>query len=263
MMAGTWSRLGGGDRKVYLGIGAGGQNIVEQWHGVDFDKPATTTRDTLRIIRQAVSGERTSYLGKARHSERYQSLIGPSPEVRIYVGGMGPAMISMAAEEADGLILTWISPRVLRDIRDDFVDQVAHAGRTSNEVRLVARAYVAITDQPEVAREEVRKELVEYLLSPPYGRYFGSIGFQREVDEVNAAYRERNRAGAVAAVSDAMLDEFFIGATTGAGVFERLTAYLDAGADEVLIQPVIAARGGNPSRTIEEVAAAFRDAPFE
>src|SRR5689334_8149215 len=40
MMASTWSHLGN-NRPVHLGFGAGGQVIVERWHGLPFEKPAT------------------------------------------------------------------------------------------------------------------------------------------------------------------------------------------------------------------------------
>jgi alkanesulfonate monooxygenase SsuD/methylene tetrahydromethanopterin reductase-like flavin-dependent oxidoreductase (luciferase family) len=88
-MASTWSHLGG-DRPVNLGVGAGGQMIVERWHGVPFQKPVSTVRDTLAILRQALAGERTELEGKARRSSGFRLATGPAPQVRRYAGGMGP-----------------------------------------------------------------------------------------------------------------------------------------------------------------------------
>lgn len=255
MMAATWSRLGGG-RPMHLGIGAGGQVIVERWHGVPFELPGTTTRETLRIIRQVVAGERTDFDGKTRHSHGMTMQGGATPEVRVYIGGMGPAMMALAVEEADGLILTWQSPRTLRELRGNFDREVAGAGRPSGSCRLVARVYVAVTPTPEVAYEEVRKELVEYLVSPPYAKYFRSAGFDSEVDAVNTAFEARDRAGAVRGVSDNLVDEILVVGTSAGEVGEKLHAYLDAGADEIMIQPVNTARGGDPNLTIVEVAKA-------
>lgn len=257
MMAATWSRIGGGDRPVYLGIGAGGQVIVERWHGVPFDLPGTATKDTLRILRQALAGERTDYEGKARHSQGLTLGVGAAPAVRVYIGGMGPAMMALAVEEADGLILTWQSPRTLRDLRGNFDREVAQAGRDAGACRLVARVYVAITPTPELAYEEVRKELVEYLVSPPYARYFRSAGFAEEVDAVTENFHARNRVGAVAAVSDRLVDEVLVVGASGAEVSEKLNAYLVAGADEMMVQPVTRARGGDPIRTITEIGQVF------
>lgn len=256
MMASTWAQLGD-DRPIHLGIGAGGQVIVERWHGVPFDKPATTTRETIEILRQALSAQRTDFTGRTRRSTGFRLLTGPAPSVRIYVGGMGPAMVDLAAELSDGLIVTWLSPRVLEKFAEDFGNSVERHGRNREAVRLVARAYVAVTDTVDLVREEVRKELVEYLVSPPYAKYFSSVGFDVEVEQVNAAFSSRDRQRAVAAVSDRLLDEILIVGSDAADIEDRIRAYHAAGAQDVMIQPVTAARGGNPRRTIETVARAL------
>jgi probable F420-dependent oxidoreductase len=256
MMASTWSHLGGG-RPVHLGIGAGGQVIIERWHGVPFEKPATTIRETIEILRQALAGERTSVTGRTRHSTGFQLATGPAPQVRLYVGGMGPAMIDLAAELADGLIVTWLSPRVLEGFRESFSAAVEAHGRNAADVRLVARAYVGVSDTPDEAREAVRKELVEYLVSPPYARYFTSVGFGAEVEAVTAAFRDRRREAAVSAVGDALLDEVLVVGRNADEVRDRLRAYVEAGADDVMVQPVPAFRGGDPAATIRAVAEAL------
>jgi probable F420-dependent oxidoreductase len=257
MMASTWSHLGGG-RPIHLGIGAGGQVIIEKWHGVPFDKPATTTRETIEILRQALAGERTDVSGKTRTSTGFQLATGAAPQVKVYVGGMGPAMVDLAAELADGLIVTWLSPRVLSDFRTSFSAAAEGHGRSASDLRLVARAYVAVTDTPVEAREAVRKEMVEYVVSPPYGRYFSSVGFDDEVQEVQAAFARRDREAAVAGISDRLLDDVLVVGSSADEVRDRLTAYLDAGADELMVQPVPTYRGGDPALTIDAVADALR-----
>ncbi|QTI69941.1 LLM class flavin-dependent oxidoreductase [Gordonia polyisoprenivorans] len=256
MMASSWSHIGNG-RQVNIGIGSGGQRIIERWHGVDFTKPATTTRDTIAIMRQALAGERTDVDGKMRRSNGFSLASGPTDNVKIFIGGMGPVMVDLAAEQADGLIVTWLSPRVVEGFRATFNEAITSHGRRHSDVELVARAYVAVTDTPELAREEVRKEMVEYIISPPYGRYFSSVGFDDEVQAVNAAFTARDRAGAVQAVSDRLLDDVLIAGTSGDEVADRLRAYVAAGADDVMIQPVPDYRGGNYQRTIEDVARAL------
>jgi probable F420-dependent oxidoreductase len=255
MMAGTWARFGGGDRPVHLGIGAGGQVIVERWHGVPFDRPLDAVRDTLRVLRQAFAAERTSYRGPARHSDGFRLALGPVPSAKVYVGGMGPKMQRLGAEEADGLIVTWLSPRVLSAFAADFTGTVRAAGRSRGEVTLVARAYVAVTGDVDACREAVRRELVEYLVSPPYARYFRSVGFGAEVDAVSAGFAARDRERAVAGVSDRLLDEVLVVGRSAGDVTDRLAAYLAAGADDLMVQPVPEARGGDPRRTVAALAA--------
>lgn len=256
MMAATISNAGNG-RAVHLGIGAGGQVIIERWHGVPFAKPATTTRETIAVLRQALAGERCTLEGTTRTVDGFRLQSGPAPEVRVYVGGMGPVMVDLAAEVADGLIVTWLSPRVLAGFRESFNEAIEKHGRPSSAVRLVARAYVGITDDPAALREEVRKELVEYVVSPAYGRYFASIGFGEEVSAVGEAFAARQRDEAVAAVSDRLLDEVLVVGRNAAEIAPALRAYAAAGADDVMVQPVPVSRGGNPEATVRAVAEAM------
>lgn len=253
MTAATVSRIGGG-RTFHLGIGAGGKVTVERWHGVPFTQTVQTVEDTLDIVRQALAGARTDHDGASRRSRGFRVLDGPPFAARVYVGGMGPGMQQLAARKADGLIVTWVSPRITAGLRRDLDAAVGAAGRDPAAVELVARAYVGVCDDPAAAREAVRREMVEYLVSPPYGRYFSAAGFGAEVAAVSAAFAARDRAGAVAAVSDRLLDEMLIVGREPADIADRLRAYFASGADHLLIQPVPEQRHGDPGRTIDAVA---------
>jgi len=256
MGAATISRLGKG-RPMHLGIGAGGQVTVERWHGVPFAKTITSVADTVAILRQALAGEKTDYAGETRHSHGFRLTDGPPYNARIHVGGMGPRMQALAAQVADGLIVTWLSPRVVRDFVRTFRESVAAANRPAGSVELIARAYVVVCDDPAAAREAVRRELVEYLISPPYGRYFTSVGFGAEVEAARAGFEARDRQRAVAAVSDALLDEVLIYGKDASDIAEPLHQYFEAGADHLMVQPVPVERSGDPDRTIDAVGEAF------
>jgi alkanesulfonate monooxygenase SsuD/methylene tetrahydromethanopterin reductase-like flavin-dependent oxidoreductase (luciferase family) len=144
---------------------------------------------------------------------------------------------------------------VLETFSADFTRTVQAAGRERADVTLVARAYVAVTDDVDGTREAVRRELVEYVVSPPYGRYFRSVGFGDEVDAVTTGFTARDRERAVAGVSDRLLDEVLVVGKSADEVTDRLTAYLAAGADDLMVQPVPEARGGDQRRTVAALAA--------
>lgn len=253
MMAATWSRLAGG-RTMHIGIGAGGRAIIERWHGAAFTRPVRAVSDTISIMRMALDGRRTQYEGQVFHSDGFR-LEGDRPaNVRIYVGGMGPLMQRLAAAEADGLIATWISPRVAAGFRGA-LDEASRASGGAGDRRLLAtRAYVAVVDDIEAVRSAVRSELTEYILSPPYAEYFLSIGFESEVQDVRAAFALGDRVKSARAVSDRMLDEMLIVGRDADEIAEPLRSFISAGADDVIVQPVAESRGGNPMRTIEAVA---------
>lgn len=243
-------RLGGG-RTVHLGLGAGGKVLVEQWHGIPFERSLARVRDAIAVIRQATAGERTNVDGDGWSSHKFSLLDPPSSagDVRIYIGGMGPKMQALAAEVADGLIVTWLSARILRDRAAAINADVRAFGRPDDEFKLVARAYAAVTDQPAVVRASVRQELVEYVLSPPYAAYFRSVGFDAEVKGVKAAFAVGDREASRASISDDLLDEILI-AGPADEVVERLREFAITGADDVMVQPVGVGRGGDPIATI-------------
>lgn len=253
MAAADIVELGGG-RPFHLGLGAGGKVLIEQWHGIPFERSLAHVRDTIEIVRQATAGERTAVTGAGWSSNRFSLLSPPpSPErVRIYVGGMGPKMQALAASVADGLILTWVSPRILRDRADAVRRDVVAAGRAPHDFRLVARVYAAVTDDVAAVREHVRQELVEYVLSPPYAAYFSSVGFEREVQGVRAAFDAGDRAASRAAISDDLLDEVLV-AGPADEVVERIRGFGLAGADDTMVQPVGRQRGGDPEATIRAI----------
>lgn len=257
MMAATLARLGGDQRRVHLGIGAGSQVIVDGWHGMPFDHPLASVRDSLQILRQALDGNKTQVSGTARRSTGFALSIGAAPSVALYVGGMGPKMLELAAEQADGLIVTWLSPRILQDFAQSFGSRVEAYGRRREDVALVARAYVAVTEDVERVRENVRRELVEYVVSPGYGRYFAAAGFADDVEAVNEAFARGDREGTARAVSDRLLEDVLVVGDSAASIADRLRAYLDSGADDLMIQPVPVHRGGDPARTIDAVAEVF------
>ena len=72
----------GRGRPFHLGLGAGGQAIVERWHGLDFTGSVERMADTIAILRQALAGERTGHEGDAGHrSTGFRLTSPPCPEL--------------------------------------------------------------------------------------------------------------------------------------------------------------------------------------
>src|SRR3954471_5091471 len=82
-----------------LGIGASSPAIVERWNGLPFVDPFRRTRDTVRFLRRALTGEKVT--------ERYDTFevqgfrLGLVPEVppTILVAALRPGMLKLAGEE--------------------------------------------------------------------------------------------------------------------------------------------------------------------
>ena len=64
----TISTVGFGDRFV-LGVGSSSHAIIEGWNGVKFERPLAHVRDSVAIVRQALTEGKTDYAGAAFRSK--------------------------------------------------------------------------------------------------------------------------------------------------------------------------------------------------
>src|SRR4030081_1533159 len=107
MAASLWSLSSG---RFRLGLGVSGPAVVEAWRGVRYHKPLARTRDTISVIRQALSGAAVTHHGEVlsvpladsgRRPLRFALADGAAP-VPIYLGALGPNNQRLTAELADG-----------------------------------------------------------------------------------------------------------------------------------------------------------------
>lgn len=85
-------------------------------------------------------------------------------EFRILVGALGPRMRRLGAERADGVLLSWLTPRVA-------ADQAAAAHRAGGEAALYVR-----TAFDAAGRERMRDEAERYGSYPQYATNFARLG---------------------------------------------------------------------------------------
>ncbi|MFI6086193.1 LLM class F420-dependent oxidoreductase [Streptomyces sp. NPDC051217] len=154
-----------GDRFT-LGLGASTSVIMRDWNGVDYVAPFKRTRDTVRFLRQALSGQRidSTYDTFAVHGFR---LDRPPPAIpRIMLAALRPGMLRMAGEEADGAILSWLAP-------EDIPRVAPHVGPGKE---LAARIFVSPCDDKDAVRDAARRMVASYLSAPVYRAFHECLG---------------------------------------------------------------------------------------
>src|SRR3954447_18149698 len=155
MTAQSLHALSGG--RCLLGIGTSGPQVMEGWHGVDFDRPVRRTRETIEIIRAITAGERLDYRGEIYELPRprsegraIRSLLPPT-RLPIYVASLGPANLRLTGELADG----WIGTSFLPESADVFLDPMREgadsAGRDFADIELCVSVGLEFTDDVEGA----------------------------------------------------------------------------------------------------------------
>jgi len=245
--AATLSHLAPG--RVLLGIGLSSKVIVGDWHGLAFAPSLQQIHEAVQVIRMVASGERVNFEGKFYRVKNFRLAVPPpSPPVRVVLAALGPEMLELAGEIADGVVLNWIPPETVPISIEHLEAGAKKAGRTLGDFEIASFIRTCVTDEAGAAREALARDITGYATVDAYANFFRNAGFAEEVDLVNAAWRAGDRSGAVKQVSARFLDGLGV---VGPEAFcrERIAEFARAG----LTQPVIVpfAPGGGDARAAQ------------
>jgi probable F420-dependent oxidoreductase len=225
------------DRAILIGIGISSPVVTEQWHAVPYgDRPVDRVREYVALVRECLSGETVTFEGDFWQVRKFRLDVRLPEDVRprIVVGALNPRMLQLAGEVADGVLLNYLPashvPSSVEHVR-------AGEARSGNRCVVHAMVHVGRCERTERAVELARRDLFSYAVVPSYARSFTRAGFGDEVEAITEAHRARDRAGALAAVTDRMVDAIDIvgDAATVAGAVD---AYVAAGVDDAVIMPL-------------------------
>jgi probable F420-dependent oxidoreductase len=175
--------------RFVLGVGTSSNVIVEGWNGIPFDEPYKRTRDVVRFLRRALAGEKVSGEFDTFSVRGFKLGMMPEQPVPILVAALREGMLRLAGREGDGAIINWLSADDVATVAP--IVQQAGDG-TPREV--VARIFVAPTDDADTVRGMGRFAIAAYLNVPVYaafhewlGRGDRRVGPAREVPRARAA----------------------------------------------------------------------------
>ena len=198
MQAATMAELAPG--RFAMGIGSSSDVIVERWNAIAFDEPYRRVRDTVRFLRQALTGEKVDAEYET-FSVRGFRLARPVPEPPpIYVAALRPGMLRLAGREADGAIINWLGA-------DDVPKVVAEVGPGKE---IVARIFVCPTEDAERARFVGRIGIAAYLNVAVYAAFHEWLGRGPLLEPMWEAWKAGDRKGALAAIPDEVVDALVI-----------------------------------------------------
>jgi len=175
----TLDELSGG--RAITGLGVSHKPVVEHWFGQSIDKPLAEIREYVAILRAIWRGEDPPP-GEKFRTAFHLSGWEPRPDIPVYLAGLSPGMLRLAGEIADGVVLWLCNPNYIRDVVVPTVREGrAKAGRDPEGFDIVAAVPSAVTDDPEVARERLREELVPYFNLPYYRAMLERSGLDPDV----------------------------------------------------------------------------------
>lgn len=199
--AGTLSEITGGN--FILGLGTGGIYGTEyqKMYGLPAWPVVSMMRDYFVTLRGLLDGKIVTHAGKVVNLRGLQSTGRPLP-VPLYMAALGPQMLKLAGELADGVSLNWTAPAMRASCRETVTSGTERAGRDPGAVRMTEYIRVCIDEDEEAARRAFVRAFTGYALARPgaskdhgYRGHFKRMGF----DAVLTAIEERRDAGAAEA----------------------------------------------------------------
>jgi probable F420-dependent oxidoreductase len=232
--------------RFVLGLGTGVQRVNEDWYNAQWGKPVAHLRETVGIVREFVrgctTGEPFAIDGDYEHLriKGYQRTYHRERDViPIYLAGVGPVMVRLAGEIADG----WISHElcspsfVEQQILPAITEGLGRSARPRTDIELVVSACAAVDEDPAVARRLAAGIVGFYATVRTYADFFAFHGFADEQQRIIDAFR----AGDVVAqkLGDLVPDEMVAALTISGdadGIREGLARY-EGVVDAVKLSP--------------------------
>jgi 5,10-methylenetetrahydromethanopterin reductase len=156
-------------------------------------QPAKFFADQARRVWEATAGGFTLVVGSGQWDKAAERMRAYLPEVRkalppavpLYVAALGPLMLEVAAELADGVALNWCTAEQVAWSRQRIQDAAFRAGRPSP--RIIQYIRTAVDPDPRLAQRTVASAAARYLGYPVYRRHFERMGVAADLQRATAS----------------------------------------------------------------------------
>ena len=241
--------------RFFLGLGASGALVIEDFHGEKFQKPLTRMREYIDIIRKAIAGERIDHEGEFFKTQRFRLRFKTYRDsIPIYIASLSPPSLRLTGEIADGWLPIFLAPSRMDAAVAELKAGAESAGRSLDDIAMSPQVSVYVTDDIAGARDRERPHIAFYIggMGVFYHRYMHRIGFGEEADRIREAYLSRERDRAARLVTDEMVDAMTI-IGNPEECRDQMQEFFDAGVAEirlVLNEPDM----GEYTRVVEALA---------
>jgi alkanesulfonate monooxygenase SsuD/methylene tetrahydromethanopterin reductase-like flavin-dependent oxidoreductase (luciferase family) len=265
----TIDAMAGGGR-VIAGVGGGFPSSCEGWHGRPWGSPVTRMRDYVDVLRQVfrTSGpseadgtpiETTELFAESARARLPETVSRQSAEtsipyagpgalgVRGFVGGLergpsdppivlaavGPQMITLTAEIADGWFPWGFAPGMLPAYEPYLKAGFARGGRRREDFDIWAIVDLVVSDDVRAGIDLFRPYVVEWAAQMRFQTE--ALGYHGMCDRIAELVAAGRREEALASVPDEYVDQaFLIGSKQR--IASRLGAWTDSGATGLIFR---------------------------
>ena len=207
--------------RVAFGIGSSSNVIVENWNGIPFEEPYKRVRDTVRFLKDALSGEKVTQEYDSFNIKGFRLGIVPEQPPKLLVAALREGMLRLAGREADGAIVNWLSPEDVKTVAGIVNEQ-------GPDREVVARIFVCPSEDREAVMTGGRYTLAAYLNVPVYKAFHQWLGR----GDLLGAHWERwdagERQGALGEIPESVIDDLIVHGSPDQ-CRERISEYMKNG----------------------------------
>jgi probable F420-dependent oxidoreductase len=188
-------------QRFVFGIGTSSNVIVENWNGIPFEEPYKKTRDMVRFLKQALTGEKVDVEFDTMRVKGFRlgRKLPADNQPPILIAALRPGMLKLAGAEGDGAIINWLS-----------ADDVKQVAPYVNGKEIVARIFVCPTEDADTVRQFGRMAIAAYLNVPVYAAFQDWLGRGEALKPMWDAWKAGDRKAATAAIPDEVVDDLII-----------------------------------------------------
>jgi probable F420-dependent oxidoreductase len=214
----AWSLQKLSQGRFVLGLGSQVRGHVRRRFGMDWHAPAPWMRDYIMAMRAVWDcwqhGTELNFESEHYNLSLMVPLFDPGPidhpSIPIHVAAIGPNMVAMAGEVADGVRLHPVcTPRFIDEqVHPNIARGAARTGRDASLVEVCMKPLVgtaATEKQLAVSTETVRARVAFYLSTPSYRRAFELHGWGDIAEQASRLSKAQNWDALPALVDDEML----------------------------------------------------------
>jgi len=201
--------------RVALGVGTSSNVIVVGWNSIPFEQHYERTRDMVRFLRRALTGEKVTAEYETFSVRGFKLGVVPIAPLPILVAALREGMLRLAGREGDGAIVNWLSADDVATVAP-IVRRAAEAAEgkagapAGAPPEIAARIFVAPSDDADTVRGMGRFAIAAYLNVPVYAAFHEWLGRSEQLGDMWRLWKKGDRKDALAAIPDEVVDELIV-----------------------------------------------------
>ncbi|MFP8888388.1 LLM class flavin-dependent oxidoreductase [Natrialbaceae archaeon A-CW2] len=190
------------DGRAILGLGVAHPGVIEDFHGVEFDRPLARMAEYIRLVRRYLEGTPGGFDGEFFTPDRtafWEAFDPVRADIPIYNAALGPGNVRLTGDLADGWLPNLYPLEQFETALGWLEDGAERGGRRLVDVDVAMYVLASVDDDPDRARRAAARHVATYFRDIPgfYDRVAVEAGFEAMLEAVNDAPSTDTAADAV------------------------------------------------------------------